>query len=382
MRSKKLISSIIVAVLVSATFNTLVGTNSAGAANPNCTAADGDYIVVFNRNANVRSEIKSAPGKAVGAKFIYDSVLNGFAATLSAEQVCAFEKRPNIESIEPDQKIEADLSTQSVGTSLWGLDRIDTTARILDLKYSYTSNGSGAKAFIVDTGINSGHNEFGNRIDPGFWTIGTSAEDCNGHGTHVAGTIGGTSSGVAKSVRLTPVRVLDCNGSGSNSGVIAGLNWIASQPSTKAVVNMSLGGGASTALDSAVSNLTRLGFVVVVAAGNSKRDACNFSPARVASAITVAASDINDQFASFSNYGKCVDIIAPGVNITSAWIGSSSSTNSISGTSMASPHVAGVVARLLGANLLPAINGMSSSNTVKNVPRGTSNLLLYLDPNK
>lgn len=379
-RSKFIVLMVPLFLLISS----LIGFQSAAAANPNCTEVDGDYIISFTKNSNAKAELKSAPGRAIAPFFIYDSVLNGFAANLSAEQACAFAKRPNLESIELDQIVQnQDVTVQSLNPVIWSLDRIDSKAISYDSRYIYSSTGSGVKVFVVDTGINSNHSELSGRIStPGFTAIGTTTEDCNGHGTHVAGTIGGSTYGVAKQVSLTPVRVLDCNGSGSTSGVIAGLDWILKQSSTKSVVNMSLGGGASSALDTAVTKLTSSGITVVVAAGNSKRDACNFSPSRVPSAITVAASDRNDQFASFSNFGKCVDIIAPGVNITSAWIGTSSETKTISGTSMSAPHVVGAVARLISFGSPVALNVISNTNLISSVPRGTSNLFLYLDPNK
>jgi len=210
----------------------------------------------------------------------------------------------------------------------------------------------------------------------GYSAIGSSKNttDCNGHGTHVAGTIGGTLYGVAKAVSLIPVRVLDCRGSGTNSGVIAGINWaIKNHTTNKAVANLSLGGGISSTLDTAINNLIKDGVTVVVAAGNSAANACNSSPARVPGAVTVAASASNDSIASFSNIGSCVDIIAPGVAITSAWHTSTSATNTISGTSMAAPHVAGAIARGLSGGF--SVLGVSTKS-IAGYP------LLYVDPAK
>lgn len=358
---------------------------SVEAAGPKCDATDGDYIIVFAKNVAVDREIKAAPGRAISAKFRYTNAINGFAATLSAEQVCAFEKRPNIELIERDQTFSID-TVQTPAT--WGLDRIDSKApsSLRDNSYNYSSTGLGITAYVIDTGIESAHPDLVGAVTGGFTAIadGRGTTDCNGHGTHVAGTIGGNTWGVAKDVSLVPVRVLDCSGSGSNSGVIAGVDFVrtaAAGNHGKSVANLSLGGGASTALDTAVSNLIKSGVTVVVAAGNSRADACKSSPARVPAAITVAASDGTDVFATFSNRGKCVDIIAPGVAITSTWL--NGGTNTISGTSMASPHVAGAVARYLqsgstGSQLIAD----SSVGAIKSVPRGTVNIFLYISPGK
>lgn len=360
-------------------------TTASAAGNPNCNEVDGDYIVTFAKGIAVDREIKAAPGRAIAAKFTYKNALNGFAATLSAEQVCAFQKRPNIETIELDALMSI-AATQASAT--WGLDRIDSKApaALKDSLYNFTTTGLGITAYVIDTGIQTAHNDFAGAVTTGFSAItdGRGTEDCNGHGTHVAGTIGGTLYGVAKDVTLVPVRVLDCNGSGTNSGVIAGVDYVrgvAAGKSTTSVVNMSLGGGASTALDTAVNNLISSGVSVVVAAGNSGTDACKSSPARVPAAITVAASDTNDLFASFSNRGTCVDIIAPGVGITSAWL--NNGVNRISGTSMAAPHVAGAVARYLqGGSNTGAMLSDSATNVINSVPRRTPNKFLFVAPTK
>lgn len=368
------IAVLVASVLVAPTF---------AAGNPNCTEVDGDYIVTFSKGAVVANEIKNVNGKQVAPKFIYSDALNGFAARLTGDQVCNLKKRGNVEDIEADQVMSIDTTTLSGAT--WGLDRIDQISRPLSSTYNYTSTGSGVDAYVIDTGILGTHTEFTSRMNPGFSAIGNAADttDCNGHGTHVSGTIGGSTYGVAKAVSLVPVRVLDCAGSGSTSGVIAGINWAITnhQPGVKAVANMSLGGGASSALDTAVNNLINDGVIVVVAAGNSRQDACKSSPARVPAAITVAASDVSDIFASFSNRGKCVDIIAPGVGITSSWIRNTSDTETISGTSMASPHVAGAVARALSVGRSASnVLAEASTNKVTQVPAGTPNKLLYILP--
>ncbi len=350
--------------------------------NPNCTEVDGEYIVTFSKGVNVANEVKNVNGKQVNPRFMYDQAINGFAGFLTGQQVCVLKKRGNVLDVEADQVVTIDAD-QSGAT--WGLDRIDQQSLPLNSTYSYTSTGTGVDAYVIDTGILGTHNEFAGRMRSGYTAIndGRGSVDCNGHGTHVAGTIGGTTYGVAKAVTLIPVRVFGCTGSTTNSAIIGGINWAIGDhnPGVKAVANMSLGGGASSALDTAVNNLINDGVTVVVAAGNSKQDACKSSPARVPLAITVAASDRSDVFASFSNRGRCVDIIAPGVAITSAWHTGTSAINSISGTSMASPHVAGAVARALGNNQ-DALSVVTSStlNRISRVPSGTPNRLLYVAP--
>ena len=376
------VASLCVAISLLASVVAGLTTTASAVGNPNCNAADGDYIVTFAKDVAVDKEIKSAPGRSISTKFTYKSVLNGFAATLSAEQACAFAKRPNIESVELDGVVSIE-ATQSNPT--WGLDRIDQSTKPLSNTYIYTSSGLGVTAYVIDTGIQSSHPDLIGAVAPGFSAIKGGTEDCNGHGTHVAGTIGGDTYGVAKDVTLIPVRVLNCRGSGTTSGVIAGVDWVKTNylaNRTISVANMSLGGGVSAALDAAVSNLILAGVTVVVAAGNSSTDACNSSPARVASAITVAASDSNDLFATFSNRGTCVDVIAPGVSITSDWMKSAIKT--ISGTSMASPHVAGVAARYLQQNssatpavLSSALLANATPGVITGTPTGTANLLIY-----
>lgn len=307
---------------------------------------------------------------------MYDQAINGFAGFLSSDQVCVLQKRGNVLNVEADKEMSIN-ATQTGAT--WGLDRIDQQSLSLDSNYSYTSTGAGVDAYEIDTGILGTHTEFTGRMKNGYSAIGksTNTTDCNGHGTHVAGTVGGTSYGVAKKVSLIPVRVLNCQGSGTNSGVIAGINWaITTHVSGKnAVANLSLGGGVSPALDTALENLISDGVTVVVAAGNDYfANSCHYSPARVPNAITVAASTNTDGIASFSNIGSCVDIIAPGVGITSSWIKSNTATNTISGTSMASPHVAGAVARSLSAST--PINDIYSSTLISGYR------LLYLDPTR
>ncbi|MFW1917086.1 S8 family peptidase [Acinetobacter baumannii] len=350
------------------------------------------YIVILNKDAGPSKDFAQNIAKQHAGKVLqsYDTVLKGFAIylpdTAGAAFIEAMKKNPHVLSVESDTIINIDATTQS--NPDWGLDRIDQKALPLNSTYSYLQTGSGTTAYIVDTGILSSHQEFSGRVLSGYTAIsdGNGTTDCNGHGTHVAGTVGGTTYGVAKNVNLVPIRILGCDGSGASSNVIAGLDWILKNGKKPAVVNMSLGGATSSSLDSAVENLYNNGYVMVVAAGNSNTDACTSSPARVSKAITVAATDNTDTRASYSNYGSCVDIFAPGSQINSSWIGSNTATKILNGTSMATPHVAGVVAEMLqstptaspqtiSTNLL----NQASSNVVKN-PSGSPNRLLYKSP--
>jgi subtilisin family serine protease len=251
----------------------------------------------------------------------------------------------------------------------WGLDRIDAVDTALDNSYKYVSTGSGALVYVIDTGVYSSHSDLSGRVISGYTAIadGNGTEDCNGHGTHVAGTVAGKTYGVAKTATVVAVRVLDCAGSGFSSSVVAGINWaVASHPGGPGIINLSLGGGANSAVDEAVAAATQAGLVVVAAAGNSGADACQFSPARAPSAITIGATDKSDTRASYSNFGSCVDMYAPGSGITSAWISGSTSTRTISGTSMAAPHVAGLAARLTQSQPGITSSGISETLTARN----------------
>ncbi|GGL89560.1 hypothetical protein GCM10010840_29610 [Deinococcus aerolatus] len=366
----------------------LLGTN-----NPD--AIEGQYIVVLSQGASSMTAqaltAQSAGGlvrglgldpQGVTIQNIYSQALNGFSARLSAQNLSRLQANPDVKYIEQDGVMRAS-ATQSGAT--WGLDRSDQRDLPLDSTYTYSTTASAVKAYIIDTGINTSHTNFGGRAVWGTNTTGDgNNSDCQGHGTHVAGTVGSSTWGVAKGVQLVAVKVLDCSGSGTNSGVIAGVNWALNNKSGTAVANMSLGGGFSQAVNDAVNNAAAQNLVMVVAGGNENQNACNVSPASAASAITVGATTNTDARASYSNYGSCLDLFAPGSNITSTWIGSTSATNTISGTSMASPHVAGAVALILAANagastasVTSTLLGNTTAGKVSSAGTGSPNKLLY-----
>ncbi|QQN38150.1 S8 family peptidase [Acinetobacter sp. CS-2] len=347
------------------------------------------YIVVLQAGSDLPAQAAAAIAKQHGGQvlFTYNRAIRGFAVRIPEQATSAFltamQKNPQVSYVEEDTLMQANTITQS--NPVWGLDRIDQHNLPLSKSFSYNKTGSAVNAYIVDTGILASHQEFNGRVQTGYSAIADNngTNDCNGHGTHVAGTVGGSTYGIAKNVGLVPVRVLDCAGSGAMSGVIAGLDWIIQNGRKPAVVNMSLGGSAYSTLDTAIDNLFNNGYVPVVAAGNANTDACTSSPARAGKAITVAATDSTDTRASYSNYGSCVDLFAPGSQITSAWIGSNSSAATASGTSMASPHVAGVVATLLENNstatpqsITDQLLNQSTINLIQN-PMGSPNRLLY-----
>lgn len=346
------------------------------------------YLVVFKSHVTNPGQEASNAMRGVANGQIhhtYSQALKGFAATIPPAALNGLRNNPNIESIEPDLTVKLNqISPQNQAT--WGLDRIDQADRPLDTQYHFGPTGAGVNAFIIDTGIRADHAEFTGRVLAGFTAIndGQGTADCNGHGTHVSGTVGGSTWGVAKQVKLVPVRVLDCAGSGSYSGVIAGIDWVAGSGLRPAVANMSLGGSYSSTLNAAVAGAVAKGVTMVIAAGNSNVDACTTSPAGEPSAITVGATTSADQRASYSNFGACVDVFAPGTSITSAWNTGTTATNTISGTSMASPHVAGVVALALQGNpeALPAavasyIVSTSTTNRLTSTGTGSPNRLLY-----
>jgi subtilisin family serine protease len=343
--------------------------------NPN-----GQYIVKLEDGADPQ-----AAAAAVGAvpTHVFSTALRGFAGTLTAGQLKTLAKRSDVELIEPDQLVTADF-TQNMDASgqPWGLDRIDQRPTALDGQYTYYRDAWGVRAYVLDTGIQSKHPEFEDRAIAVYDAWGGNGQDCHGHGTHVSGTIGGKTYGVAKQSFLRGVRVLDCNGKGTISGIIAGLDWVAANHVKPAVANMSLLSGKSTIFNAAVDNLANAGVFVAVAAGNGDADACNYSPSSASNVFTIAASDKLDNRASFSNYGACVTAYAPGVGVRSAWL--NSGTASISGTSMATPHVAGAAAvykAVHGDHAWPEIEAKlvewATRNEIAGNPTGTPNLLLF-----
>ena len=340
--------------------------------------AAGRFIVTL-RDRNDPAGVAREYG--VQPDFVYTRVLNGFAGAISDAARQGLMRDSRIARIEPDG-IATVVTTQSGAT--WGLDRVDQRSVPLSTTYNYTRTGAGVNAYIIDTGIRFAHLEFGGRATSGYDAVdGGTADDCNGHGTHVVGTVGGTRYGIAKKANLIGVRVLDCAGSGFLSGVIAGIDWVAANHVKPAVANLSLGSGANASVDDAVRHLIASGVTTVVAAGNSNSDACRFSPARVTEAMTIGASNKNDYRPSWSNYGACLDWFAPGAGITSAWYTGNSATGTISGTSMASPHTAGVAALYLQLNpgASPAtVRTALYNNTTKRVIRGSytaNNHLLF-----
>ncbi len=347
------------------------------------TPISGRYIVRYRPNLNwqLRAQsLASTHGATVGR--LYTTVFPGAVLTMSAAAAQALSADPDVLSVEQDQVIT--INTTQSNPPSWGLDRLDQRTRPLNQSYTFGPSGTGVTVYIVDTGINFGQTDFQGRAITGFDAVsaGGSAADCNGHGTHVAGTVGGATYGVAKQARLVAVRVLDCGGNGTTSGVVAGLDWIAQNIVRPAVVNMSLGGSYSAALNGAVEYGIANGITYAVAAGNNGATACSASPASAPNAITVGATGSDDAFQSWSNHGSCVRINAPGAAITSLWLGTGTST--ISGTSMASPHVAGAAALYLQttpsatpAQVRSALTSNATTGAIPSLPAGTPNLLLY-----
>jgi subtilisin family serine protease len=367
----------------------------AGAAN----AVDGSYIVVLKPTA-VGQGIAAA-GEVVsrvalkaqdltgeyGAQLsrTFGSALNGFS--IKADEAAAKRLAANPQVAYVVQNKTFHISDTQNNPPAWGLDRVDQAALPLDSKYTYPTKADNVTAYVIDTGVRASHATFGGRATGGkdFIDNDDTPNDENGHGTHVAGTIGGTEYGLAKGVKIVGVRVLDAQGSGTTEGVVAGVNWVAANAKGPSVANMSLGGGADEALDEAVRGAISKGVTFALAAGNESANASTTSPARVKEAITVAASDKTDKQASFSNFGSVVDIYAPGVGITSSWATGDSATNTISGTSMAAPHVAGAAALYLSAHpdatpaqVSEALVGAAADGKITNPSSGTPNKLLQV----
>ena len=373
---------------------------SLGTSNSAFTALTAQYIVRFKTERGLFQTVADELRSGTDVTDVWSQAIDGFAATLSTADLARLRNDPDVASIQPDNVVRA--AVDQIGPP-WGLDRIDQRNLPFNGGYSYTTVGSGVTAYVVDSGINTAHTDFAARIVrsafvdftgvPGASASETAdIEDCNGHGTHVAGTLGGTVYGVAKDVSLVPVKVFQCDGTSNDSDIINGLDFVLSDHAAHpgpAVANLSLGGSLSPSLDTAVANVIAAGITVVVAAGNDNVDACTQSPANVTAAITVAASNIIDHAAAFTNRGSCVDIFAPGVSILSAWIGTSTpatAANVVSGTSMAAPHVAGVVARLLEltptatpAEIWTALDTTATVG-VLSVGAGDPNKLLYRLP--
>jgi len=324
----------------------------------------------------------------------------GFSARLTEDLLKAELAHPDVKYVEADQVMSINyqqeherspLATITQIGATWGINRVSQRNLPLSGAYEYNDKaGEGVDVYVIDTGILITHNDFGGRASSVFNSITTEANtDLNGHGTHCAGTIGGTVYGVAKKVSLYAVKVLNSAGSGTTAGVVAGVDYVSNnlKPARKSIGSMSLGGGASTALDASVENSIVAGVVYAIAAGNNNANACNYSPARVSTAVTVGATTNTDARASYSNFGTCVDIFAPGSSITSDWIGSNTATNTISGTSMATPHVAGVIAIHLSVDstLNPAatktwLTTTATPGLVVTPGTGSPNLLLYSPP--
>ncbi|WDZ86079.1 S8 family peptidase [Micromonospora cathayae] len=352
------------------------------------TAVADSYIVVFKDSTVGRTKVSDNAQRLIGkhggaVARTYSAALRGFEVRVDAKAAARIAADPAVAYVEQNHTVSI-AGTQSP-TPSWGLDRIDQRALPGNNSYTYPTTASNVTAYIIDTGIRTTHSDFGTRATWGTNTVDSNNTDCNGHGTHVAGTVGGTAYGVAKEVKLVAVKVLNCQGSGTNAGVIGGVDWVTANAQKPAVANMSLGGGANATLDTAVRNSIASGVTYGLAAGNSNANACNTSPSRVTEGITVGATESTDARASYSNYGTCLDIFAPGSGITSAWSTGDTATNTISGTSMATPHVVGAAALLASANptwtpaqIRDKLVADATKGAVTNPGTGSPNELLYV----
>jgi subtilisin family serine protease len=356
------------------------------------TAIKDSYIVTLKKGVDFKAA--SAEGKSLIKEYggavnkTFGAALNGYTATLSAAEARRLAADPSVATVEQNQTVHVTDTTQT--SAPWGLDRSDQTSLPLSGTYTYPdSAGSGVTAYVIDTGVRITHSQISGRASYGYDAVDgdTTASDGNGHGTHVATTIAGSTYGIAKQAKIVAVRVLNNAGSGTTAGVVAGIDWVTNNHSGPSVANMSLGGGASTTLDNAVANSIASGVTYAVAAGNSSANAASYSPARVASAITVGATTSTDAKASYSNFGSTLDIFAPGSSITAGWYTSDTATNTISGTSMATPHVAGAAAVYLAnhtsatpAQVATALVNGSTTGVVTSAGSGSPNRLLKIVP--
>ncbi len=396
----------VVAVAASAAFSDVRAMVSAGtAASTDSSAvlaagtgvpAHDSYVVVYDETAD--SDAITDRLEAAGAEIdrvidpSADGAVTGAVVRLSPSEVSTVSRDPDVLAVARNEVVSLDVSTPGGTQSAapWGLDRIDQRDLPLNNTFGYAANGAGVTVYVVDSGVRADHVEFSGRVASGAYiNDGNGPTDCNGHGTHVAGTIGSTTYGVAKGVTIVPIRVLGCSGSGTSSGIVTGINWAIAnhRAGAPAVLNMSVGGDANAAIDAAVQAAVDDGITVVVAAGNESTDACTKSPARAANALTVGATTTQDAMASFSNRGACVDLFAPGVSVLSTWSASTTATASLSGTSMASPHVAGVAALMLQqqpgwtpSQVAAGVIGQATANHVTGLPGATANRLLFAPP--
>jgi subtilisin family serine protease len=374
----------------------LLGVAAPAAAHAEPDADQGKPVIVrLEPGSDPDAQAREAAARGARVTFVYRDVFPGYAAVLPPDRLRGIEGGPGVVAVDPDTPVRlsrVELPGAPRDAPPWGLDRIDQRTRQLSGRYTPPAadrNGRGVTAYVIDSGIEADHDDLGGRVRSGFTAIddGRGTDDCAGHGTHVAGTIGGATRGVASAVSLVAVRTLDCDGSGETSGVVAGIDWAARdhRRGTPAVANLSLAGEANDSVDAAIRGLVDHGVTVAVAAGNENTDACNSSPAREPVALTVAASTRTDLRAPFSNRGTCVDLFAPGVDILSDWNSGPTATKKLSGTSMASPHVAGAAALLLGAepSLTPAqvtakLLAGATRGVVRGERRGDPDRLLYV----